>query len=57
MGDFIALCNRVNELQDKLEARRILVEHINVGGGLGIDLSLIHIYDLYFGSRCVCHDR
>ena len=33
MGDFIALCNRVNELQDKLEARRILVEHINVGGG------------------------
>jgi diaminopimelate decarboxylase len=37
MGDFIALCNRVNELQDKLEARRILVDHINVGGGLGID--------------------
>ena len=37
MGDFIALCNRVNDLQDKLEARRILVEHINVGGGLGID--------------------
>ena len=37
MGDFIALCNRVNELQDKLEARHILVEHINVGGGLGID--------------------
>lgn len=37
MGDFIALCNRVNELQDKLEARRIIVEHINVGGGLGID--------------------
>lgn len=37
MGDFIALCNRVNELQDKLEVRCILVEHINVGGGLGID--------------------
>lgn len=37
MNDFIALCNRINELQDKLEARRILVEHINVGGGLGID--------------------
>lgn len=37
MGDFTALCNRVNELQDKLEARHILVEHINVGGGLGID--------------------
>lgn len=37
MGDFVALCNRINELQDKLEARRILIEHINVGGGLGID--------------------
>ncbi|MDO4165050.1 MAG: diaminopimelate decarboxylase [Bacteroides sp.] len=37
MGDFVALCNRINELQDKLEARRIRVEHINVGGGLGID--------------------
>lgn len=37
MGDFIALCNRVNELQNKLEARQIFVEHINVGGGLGID--------------------
>lgn len=37
MSDFTALCNRVNELQDKLEARHILVEHINVGGGLGID--------------------
>ena len=37
MGDFQALCNRVNELQDQLERRRIVVEHINVGGGLGID--------------------
>lgn len=37
LSDFMALCNRVNELQDKLEARHILVEHINVGGGLGID--------------------
>lgn len=37
MGDFVALCNRVNELQDKLEARQIRIEHINVGGGLGID--------------------
>ena len=37
MGDFVALCNRINELQDKLEARHILVNHINVGGGLGID--------------------
>lgn len=39
MGDFIALCNRVNELQEKLYARQLIVEHINVGGGLGIDYS------------------
>ena len=37
MGDFVALCNRVNELQEKLYAGQIIVEHINVGGGLGID--------------------
>ena len=37
MGDFEALCNRVNELQLELERNRITVEHINVGGGLGID--------------------
>lgn len=37
MGDFEALCNRVNELQAKLDSQRIRVEHINVGGGLGID--------------------
>ena len=37
MGDFEALCNRVNELQQELERHRISVEHINVGGGLGID--------------------
>ena len=37
MGDFEALCNRVNDLQDQLESHRIRVEHINVGGGLGID--------------------
>lgn len=37
MGDFEALCNRVNELQDQLESHRIIVENINVGGGLGID--------------------
>lgn len=37
MGDFVALCNRVNELQEKVYARQIIVEHINVGGGLGID--------------------
>ena len=37
MGDFEALCNRVNELQQVLERHRIQLEHINVGGGLGVD--------------------
>ena len=37
MGDFQALCNRVNDLQDELERNHLSVEHINVGGGLGID--------------------
>lgn len=36
MGDFEALCERINELQDKLEAQGIIVKNINVGGGLGI---------------------
>ena len=37
MGDFEALCNRINELQDQLESHHIIVKNINVGGGLGID--------------------
>ncbi len=37
MTDFVALCNRINELQDRLERHRITVKNINVGGGLGID--------------------
>ena len=37
MGDFVALCNRINELQEKLAKHQIICEHINVGGGLGID--------------------
>lgn len=37
MGDFEALCNRINELQNQLEAHHIEVKNINVGGGLGID--------------------
>ena len=37
MSDFEALCNRVNDLQQELERHRITLEHINVGGGLGID--------------------
>lgn len=37
MDDFIALCNRINELQDQLEQHHIAVASINVGGGLGVD--------------------
>lgn len=39
MDDFVALCNRVNQLQEKLTSMRIIVKSINVGGGLGIDYS------------------
>ena len=37
MGDFKALCNRINDLQQLLMRRHVSVESINVGGGLGID--------------------
>ena len=37
MSDFVALCNRINEIQDQLERHHIHIENINVGGGLGID--------------------
>ena len=37
MGDFEALCNRINKLQDQLERCHIQLPNINVGGGLGID--------------------
>lgn len=36
MGDFEALCNRINDLQDHLERHHVEVKNINVGGGLGI---------------------
>ena len=55
MGDFQALCNRVNELQDQLERHHIHVETINVGGGLGIDYQhpnrlSIPDFKSYFGT-------
>ncbi len=37
MGDFVSLCNRINDLQKQLVRKRIIVPNINVGGGLGID--------------------
>jgi diaminopimelate decarboxylase len=37
LNDYKGLCLRVNEIQQWFYARRIIVDHINVGGGLGID--------------------
>ncbi len=34
---FKSLCSRLREIQDQLSNRQIIVEHINFGGGLGID--------------------
>ena len=37
MDNFVALANRINELQERLEQNGITVKNINVGGGLGVD--------------------
>lgn len=37
LSAYEALCHRINELQESLEAEGIRTESINVGGGLGID--------------------
>lgn len=37
LGSFQSLCSRVNEIQESMFKRRIIVEHLNFGGGLGID--------------------
>ena len=38
MDDFATLCARINEIQDTLESNlNLVLPHINVGGGLGID--------------------
>lgn len=34
---FQLLCEKINELQESFEKKGIVIEHINVGGGLGID--------------------
>lgn len=59
MGDFMALCNRINELQDRLEAAHIRVSSINVGGGLGIDYEhpnrvAIPDFKAYFNTFATC---
>lgn len=56
MDDFIALCCRINELQELLkDTRGLVLPHINVGGGLGIrydapDKYPIPDFDLYFAT-------
>ena len=55
MDDFVALCERINELQDKLEQSGIHIEIINVGGGLGIDYDnpdghLVPDFESYFAT-------
>ncbi len=37
LTSFKALCSRFAEIQEQLANRRVLLEHINFGGGLGID--------------------
>ncbi len=37
---YVALCERINQLQDELEANGIQTKNINVGGGLGIDYDM-----------------
>ena len=50
---FKNLCNKINELQQWFLTRNVTIEHINVGGGLGIDyetpdLHPIPPYEEYF---------
>lgn len=42
MEDFKQLALRINELQDIIEQKGLKIEHINVGGGLGIDYDTPH---------------
>lgn len=37
MSSFQSLCVRVNEIQEHFIARKVVLQHINVGGGLGIN--------------------
>lgn len=37
LSSFQSLCSRVNEIQESMSKRRIIVDHLNFGGGLGID--------------------
>lgn len=53
MSVFKNLCNRVNELQSEFRERNIDLDHINVGGGLGVnyqnpDEELIPDFETFF---------
>jgi diaminopimelate decarboxylase len=37
ISPFILLCRKINELQQQLERTGLVVKHINIGGGLGVD--------------------
>lgn len=37
VGDFVALCNRINTITEECSRRGITIHTINVGGGLGVD--------------------
>ena len=51
---FRNLCTRVNEFQEWFESRKIQLQHINVGGGLGVDYyhpeqQPVPDFEAYFG--------
>ncbi len=39
LNSFDALCNKINQLQSMFDEKEIRLQHINVGGGFGIDYS------------------
>ncbi|MGY8954286.1 MAG: diaminopimelate decarboxylase, partial [Flavobacteriales bacterium] len=54
LSSFKNLCNKVNEIQQWFYDHNVVVEHVNVGGGLGIDYTHpdenpIPDYESYFG--------
>lgn len=59
MTDFKSLCQRINELQEQLDAEGVAIENINVGGGLGInyddpDSALVPDFYGYFATYAEC---
>lgn len=53
LQSFVDLCMKVNEIQDQLQLKNVQVDHINVGGGLGIDYenpdeNAINNFNAYF---------